>query len=572
MTYTFGQRHSAKQSGKQMGLNGHDYPPPAATPPLGGRYQISQRLGAGGFGQTFLAQDLHLPGHPRCVVKQLKPAVNNVQELQIARRLFDTEATVLSLLGEHDQIPRLLAHFEENQEFYLAQELIEGQDLEDELALGARWSNKDAIAFLSDILGTLAFVHSHRVIHRDIKPANIIRRGRDGRIVLIDFGAVKQFTTQLGTTAHSSLGRTISIGTQGYMPTEQVSGHPKFSSDVYAVGMIAIQGLTGLHPSTFGYHEQTGELLWKEKTSGVHPALSQLIETMVRFDFRARYANASVALEALNALPQNVRQGLPTLLTTPHSMASENLAAEPALEKYRPAAQSLSPATAHTVAVGQSPSKAPLPVRQDTHSKKSGLALPIGIAIGSIALLSAGTFAWQTLSASSVNKPVVESPVVGELVGGGKSIDETAPPVVASPVVESPVIELPVIESPVVEPPVIEPPVVEPVEIQVESAIAALERFYDHVSYKEWARARSYFNEELAQTFRPSFFQQFEQVTVEYLQVTSQTSDTIEFLGQNTYYYPDGSLQIEERTFTLRLIDEEPKIVASEFVRITQRR
>ncbi|NEQ69855.1 MAG: protein kinase, partial [Symploca sp. SIO2D2] len=103
---------------------------------LGGRYKIISELGAGGFGKTFVAEDLHLPGHPQCVLKQLKPQVSDAKSLQMARRLFDTEAQVLYQLGNHDQIPRLLAHFEDNQEFFLAQELIEGKLLSKELVKG----------------------------------------------------------------------------------------------------------------------------------------------------------------------------------------------------------------------------------------------------------------------------------------------------------------------------------------------------------------------------------------------------------------------------------------------------
>ena len=94
---------------------------------LGGRYKIIDHLGSGGFGQTFLAEDMHLPNHPRCVVKQLNPQISDEAGLKIAHRLFETEAKVLYKLGDHNQIPLLLAHFQENQEFYLAQELIEGQ-------------------------------------------------------------------------------------------------------------------------------------------------------------------------------------------------------------------------------------------------------------------------------------------------------------------------------------------------------------------------------------------------------------------------------------------------------------
>jgi serine/threonine protein kinase len=138
------------------------------------------QLGEGGFGQTFLAEDLHLPGHPRCVVKQLKPQFSNLRGLETAKRLFDTEAAVLYQLGDHDQIPRLLAHFEHEQEFFLAQELIVGQPLSEELVSGQPWDEEKVVALLQDVLNVLSFVHQRGVIHRDIKPQNLIRRDRDG--------------------------------------------------------------------------------------------------------------------------------------------------------------------------------------------------------------------------------------------------------------------------------------------------------------------------------------------------------------------------------------------------------
>ena len=267
--------------------------------PLGGRYKIISQLGAGGFGQTFLAQDLHLPGHPQCVVKQLKPQSTDANSLETARRLFDIEAQVLYELGNHDQIPRLLAHFEDNQEFYLAQELIDGELLSQELAAGPPWSEGRVFALLQDILQVLAFVHQQQVIHRDIKPSNLIRRREDGKIVLIDFGAVKQVSTQV-VNRKTGQTKTISIGTQGYTPKEQLGGNPRFSSDIYAVGIVAIQALTGIHPRRLQEDAETGEIHWQDHAKQVSPELVAIIERMVRYDFRVRY---STAAEALLALP-----------------------------------------------------------------------------------------------------------------------------------------------------------------------------------------------------------------------------------------------------------------------------
>lgn len=163
---------------------------------LAGHYQVEKVLSKeGGFGETFLARDTHLPGNGICVVKQLKPRQNNPETLVLAKRLFEQEAQVLQELGNNNQnnnqIPRLLAYFEQDNEFYLVQEYIEGHTLNKEIYDGKQLSEFYVIKLLQDTLKVLAFVHQNNVIPRDIKPGNLIRRKQDGNIVLIDFGAVK---------------------------------------------------------------------------------------------------------------------------------------------------------------------------------------------------------------------------------------------------------------------------------------------------------------------------------------------------------------------------------------------
>ena len=301
---------------------------PSETSPLGGRYQIMRQLGEGGFGKTFLAQDRHLPGHPICVIKQLNPQVDDTTSLQTARRLFDTEARVLYQLGDHDQIPRLMAHFEDGQEFYLAQEYVDSDSLGDVLTSGEPWQQGRVIALLEDILRVLAFVHERDVIHRDIKPANLLCRRRDGRIVLIDFGAVKQVNSQFFNPQTGRTNLTISIGTQGYMPNEQLAGTPHFSSDVYAVGIIGIQAITGLHPKHLGQDPHTSELDWQSTTLEVEPALAEVLDRMVRYDFRARYPTAAEALAALQALPETLRETIPEYWYSPPSESHAGSEAE----------------------------------------------------------------------------------------------------------------------------------------------------------------------------------------------------------------------------------------------------
>jgi serine/threonine protein kinase len=263
---------------------------------LAGHYHVVRPLGSGGFGQTFLARDSHLPGQPLCVVKQFKPRLSASKSLAVAKRLFDLEAKTLYRLGNHDQIPRLLAHFEQDGEFYLVQEYVEGWSLEQEFDRQPRLSEAEVIELLRDLLRVLAFVHEQHVIHRDIKPSNLIRRKHDRCIVLIDFGAVKQVSAHYDPGAGQS-NITVAIGSPGYMPVEQQSSMPHFSSDVYAVGMVALQALTGINPKEFPKDERSGE--FSSGALGVSPGLAQVLDKMVRYDYRYRYQDASEALQAL---------------------------------------------------------------------------------------------------------------------------------------------------------------------------------------------------------------------------------------------------------------------------------
>ncbi|MDJ0773631.1 MAG: protein kinase [Mastigocoleus sp. MO_167.B18] len=267
---------------------------------LDGRYKIIRKIGEGGFGITFLAEDIKRPGNPKCVVKQFQPMRTDPLTLQVGKILFDREAKNLEELGNHDQIPRLLAHFEENQQFYLVQEFIEGHDLTKEVYPGKKLSEAEIIQLLTDILEVVAFIHKQDRIHRDLKPSNIMRRKSDGKIVLIDFGAVKQVAGVEGNQ-HGYTAVTRHIGTPGYMPSEQTQGNPRFCSDIYAVGMIAIQGLTGLRRHHITSDAKTEEINWQGHVK-VNSKLANVINKMVRYDFRQRYQSGEEALQAVKGL------------------------------------------------------------------------------------------------------------------------------------------------------------------------------------------------------------------------------------------------------------------------------
>lgn len=268
---------------------------------LGGRYKIVKVLGAGGFSETYIAEDIQRPDQPQCVVKQLKPATTKPENLKLARRLFSVEAKTLEKLGTHPQIPQLLAYFEEDEEFYLVQEYIQGHDLGKELISGKCVSESSTILLLKDILQVLRFVHENGVIHRDIKPGNIIRRHSDWKLVLIDFGAVKEVSTQIMDNLESTA-FTIGIGTKGYAPNEQCFGRPRYNSDIYAAGMIGIKALTGISPHELKRDSYDSEVKWMEEAV-VSPELAAIINKMVLEDYKQRYNSAWEVLEALDKLP-----------------------------------------------------------------------------------------------------------------------------------------------------------------------------------------------------------------------------------------------------------------------------
>lgn len=285
---------------------------------LSNRYQVIRLLGTGGFSETYIAQDTQRPSSPPCVVKQLR-FLQGGQKMKLMRRLFASEAETLEKLGQHDQIPQLLAYFEEEYEFYLIQELILGQSLHTELLHRARLPILSVVQLLHDLLNILDFVHGQNIIHRDIKPNNIIRRRTDEKYVLIDFGIAKTIAASLDSDTNSQL--TVAIGTQGYIPREQIAGRPSFNSDLYALGTTAIECLTGLIPRQFRYDE-AGEIIWAHRASQLSPEFIQVLHQLVRCDSLERYESAHEALIDFIQVPEflALQQGDANLAET-HALA-----------------------------------------------------------------------------------------------------------------------------------------------------------------------------------------------------------------------------------------------------------
>jgi serine/threonine-protein kinase len=268
------------------------------------RYHIIKILGKGGFGATFLAADLMLPGRPLCVVKQLRPSNDSPSILQMSRELFQREAQTLGRVGNHPQVPRLLDYFEINQQFYLIQEYVRGHNLQQEVKLNGPFSEAGVKQFLSEILPIIQYIHSQHVIHRDLKPANLIRREEDRKMVLIDFGAVKnQVNTVLAANSSEQTALTaFAVGTMGFAPPEQMAMRPVYASDIYAIGVTCLYLLTGKSPKDLGTDPLTGEIAWEKHTQVSEP-FTKVIKKMLELAVSLRYKTAEEVLQAMDMVP-----------------------------------------------------------------------------------------------------------------------------------------------------------------------------------------------------------------------------------------------------------------------------
>jgi serine/threonine-protein kinase len=269
---------------------------------LNNRYQVIQVLGAGGFGETFLAEDTYMPSRRRCVIKQLKPITKNPQIYKVIQQRFEREAATLEYLGEgSEQIPKLYAYFCENGKFYLVQEWIQGQTLTNIVKARGPLQENQVREILLSLLSVLDYVHSKGIIHRDIKPDNIIIRATDSKPVLIDFGAVKE-TIRSVVTGAGHLTQSLVIGTPGYMPGEQAAGRPVYATDIYSLGLTTIYLLTGKSPQEFPTDLQTGEILWQQFASDISPQFIAVLNQAIKPHASDRYSSASKMLHALQSI------------------------------------------------------------------------------------------------------------------------------------------------------------------------------------------------------------------------------------------------------------------------------
>ena len=260
------------------------------------RYRVVKQLGRGGFGETYEIEHLNIPAlvKPRRVLKysQLYP---NQPDYQKRLELFEREAKALYELGtEHNCIPVLYEYFRIENQLFLIQELVVGNDLSQEIGQGDLWTEAQILEFLPEILEILAFLHSRKIIHRDIKPSNIMRRESDRQLVLIDFGIIKEVMNQTTKTP-----LTIGVHTDGFTAPEQYRGQPQLNSDLYALGCTVILALTGQLATIL--MDDNNQIQWRDAVQ-ISDELAIIIDRMTCSRSKDRYVDANEALQAVQEL------------------------------------------------------------------------------------------------------------------------------------------------------------------------------------------------------------------------------------------------------------------------------
>jgi serine/threonine protein kinase len=279
------------------------------------RFRVLKQISEGNFTRTYQGKDLDRMGDD-CIIKQFSPQIQGSAALKQARELFKQEAQRLYDLGDHPQIPRLIAYFEEDQRLYLVQELIIGKSLLQELEEEGIFPENKIRQILNDLLPLLKFIHENNIIHRNIKPENIVRRQKDGKLMLIDFGVSQEFSSQIFAKFAPI------IGTTGYRPIEQMRGQTVGASDIYSLGISCIRLMTGCLPKNNGaddiYDVMNGELNWQKKNPRdleISLELKMILGKMAANYIKDRYQSAEAVMSALNVKNAPIQNSVTNQIT-----------------------------------------------------------------------------------------------------------------------------------------------------------------------------------------------------------------------------------------------------------------
>ena len=268
---------------------------------LENRYHLVRKLYEEGFETVYLAESKDISVPTNCLIQQFTPQYISQAQSTAAKSLFNQEAAILKNLGTHPQIPAIYDYFEIDGQFFVVQEFIVGQSFAEELSEAKAYSETETIDLLNNILPVLKFIHQNNYIHRDIKPSHLMRNYVDQKICLINFYSIKEKINPQNLDITGQFIAHITVGTQGYIPMEQHLGRPEFCSDIYALGIVVIQALTKINLTQLQYDDNNNPV-WKHllpNISNFSPQLLDIVDTMVRCNYRQRYQSAIAIIASL---------------------------------------------------------------------------------------------------------------------------------------------------------------------------------------------------------------------------------------------------------------------------------
>jgi len=319
---------------------------------LDNRFELEKQLSHTDFSTVYLGCDRKHFQRPACLVTGLR-----YQQPEMRYRL-EREAQVLERLGQTPQMPKVLAYFNQSAKessaqspahnndsegndftgtddsdqdtFYIVQEHLIGHPISQEITPHKKLSESYVVKLLQDVLAALAVAHNQGVVHQNLHPQHIIRQDLDGQIFLTHFGTLYKLAKSK-LTKDGSLRVSVPVSPHPYLSPEQrradYDQRPQPASDLYALGLIAIEALTG-QPHYHLTYDPTDGLQWRDQVEVSLP-IAEFIDRLIRHDWKDRFADAQSALDTLVLVSDRFRiahdSRLPTVVAAPGGRISTQI-------------------------------------------------------------------------------------------------------------------------------------------------------------------------------------------------------------------------------------------------------
>ncbi len=262
-----------------------------------GRYIIDKILGQGGMGAALLARDSRV-SNKRVVIKELISDNTDPAKRQEDVRNFEREVETLAAI-DHPLVPNVTDSFQEGARYFMVQEYVEGENLEDRMdRVQQPMPEREALAYASQMLDVLDYLEQQNppIVHRDIKPANIIIGAKDKRAHLVDFGIARADVAR-----NSKRKQTSALGTPGYAPPEQYQGNADARSDIYALAATLHHILTNRDPRNYPPFTYPAVRTLNPQLS---PDIERVLSRALQIDITKRYQNAAAIKQEIDGILQ----------------------------------------------------------------------------------------------------------------------------------------------------------------------------------------------------------------------------------------------------------------------------